>query len=317
VSVTEAATAPAPPAAASATVPLVPQRAAISPWAAGLADFASNPFAVVGAVALALVLMAAILAPWIAPTNPYDLTSIDLMDALQRPGTLNGEGVRMWLGSDGQGRDMLSAVLYGLRTSLLVGIGSGVAALMMGFAVGLTAAYFGGWVDALAMRVVDLQLSVPSILVAMVLLAVLGQGVDKIIMALIVVQWAYYARTARGAALVERQKDYVAAALCLGVSERRVIFVHMLRNCLPPVIVVGTMQVASAISLEATLSFLGLGLPVTEPSLGLLISNGFQYLMSGRWWISIFPGIALLVVIVAINLVGDQLRDVLNPRLQK
>jgi peptide/nickel transport system permease protein len=146
---------------------------------------------------------------------------------------------------------------------------------------------------------------------------VLGQGVDKIILALIVVQWAYYARTARGAALVERQKDYVAAALCLGVAERRVIFVHMLRNCLPPVIVVGTMQVASAISLEATLSFLGLGLPVTEPSLGLLISNGFQYLMSGRWWISLFPGVALLVTIVAINLVGDQLRDVLNPRLQR
>jgi peptide/nickel transport system permease protein len=290
---------------------------AIAPWRAGLSDFAANPFAVFGAALLVLVLGAALFAPWLAPTNPYDLTRLDLMDALQPPGSLNGDGIKMWLGADGQGRDMLSAVLYGLRTSIIVGVGSGVAALAIGFAVGLAAAYFGGWVDALAMRLVDLQLSVPSILVAMVMLAVLGQGVDKIIMALIVVQWAYYARTARGAALVERQKDYVAAALCLGVSQRRVIFVHMLRNCLPPVIVVGTMQVASAISLEATLSFLGLGLPVTEPSLGLLISNGFQYLMSGRWWISLFPGIALLVTIVAINLVGDQLRDVLNPRLQK
>jgi peptide/nickel transport system permease protein len=306
-------TAAAPPALAA------PPKAvsAIPPWRAALSDFAANPFAVFGAVLLVLILGAALLAPWLAPTNPYDLTRIDLMDALQPPGSLNGDGVKMWLGADGQGRDMLSAVLYGLRTSILVGVGSGVAALAIGFAIGLAAAYFGGWVDALAMRLVDLQLSVPSILVAMVMLAVLGQGVDKIILALIVVQWAYYARTARGAALVERQKDYVAAAMCLGVSQRRVIFVHMLRNCLPPVIVVGTMQVASAISLEATLSFLGLGLPVTEPSLGLLISNGFQYLMSGRWWISLFPGLALLVTIVAINLVGDQLRDVLNPRLQK
>jgi peptide/nickel transport system permease protein len=311
VSATEAA--PAVPAAPPAAAP----RAVVSPWRAAWSDFAANPFALAGLLLLALVLGAALLAPWIAPTNPYDLTRIDLMDALQPPGSANGEGVTMWLGADGQGRDMLSAVLYGLRTSILVGVGSGVAALLLGFAIGLTAAYFGGWVDAVAMRLVDLQLSVPSILVAMVLLAVLGQGVDKIILALIVVQWAYYARTARGAALVERQKDYVAAALCLGVAERRVIFVHMLRNCLPPVIVVGTMQVASAISLEATLSFLGLGLPVTEPSLGLLISNGFQYLMSGRWWISLFPGVALLVTIVAINLVGDQLRDVLNPRLQR
>jgi peptide/nickel transport system permease protein len=304
-------------AAPPVVAPAQTQPAAIAPWRAAVADFTANPLAVIGAVTLALVLGAALFAPWLAPTNPYDLTRIDLMDALQPPGSLNGDGIKMWLGADGQGRDMLSAVLYGLRTSIIVGIGSGVIALLIGFSVGLAAAYFGGWVDAALMRLVDLQLSVPSILVAMVMLAVLGQGADKIILALIVVQWAYYARTARGAALVERQKDYVAAALCLGVSQRRVIFVHMLRNCLPPVIVVGTMQVASAISLEATLSFLGLGLPVTEPSLGLLISNGFQYLMSGRWWISLFPGIALLVTIVAINLVGDQLRDVLNPRLQK
>lgn len=236
---------------------------------------------------------------------------------LQIEGTATEVRAHYWLGTDAQGRDMLSAILYGLRTSLSVGVLSGVFALIIGMSAGLTAAYFGGKVDAVIMRIVDLQLSFPAILVALMLLAVLGRGVDKVILALIIVQWAYYARTARSAALVERRKEYIEAAQCLALSTRRIIFFHLLPNCLPPVIVVGTVQVANAIALEATLSFLGIGLPVTEPSLGLLISNGFDYLLSGRFWISVYPGVALLITIVAINLVGDRLRDVLNPRLQR
>jgi peptide/nickel transport system permease protein len=191
-----------------------------------------------------------------------------------------------------------------------------VLALTLGMAVGLLAGYAGGWVDAVIMRIVDLQLSFPSILVALVLLAVLGQGVDKIVFALVIVQWAYYARTVRGNALVEKRKEYVDAAVCLGLAPWRIVYRHVLPNCLPPLIVVATVQVAHAIALEATLSFLGLGMPITSPSLGLLIANGYSHLLSGKYWMSFFPGLALLVTIVAINLVGDHLRDILNPRLQ-
>jgi peptide/nickel transport system permease protein len=194
---------------------------------------------------------------------------------------------------------------------------STVAALALGLAFGLAAAYFGGWLDAVIMRVADIQLSFPAILIALILLAALGQGAGKIIVALITVQWAYYARTVRSAALVERQKEYVEAARALALSHSRIVLRHLLPNCLPPLIVVATVQVAHAISLEATLSFLGLGLPVTEPSLGLLIANGFQYMLSGKYWISFYPGLALLVTIMAINLVADQLRDILNPRLRR
>jgi len=192
---------------------------------------------------------------------------------------------------------------------------STVVALAIGMTVGLVSAYAGGWLDNLIMRLVDLQLSFPSILIALILLAVVGQGVDKIVIALIAVQWAYYARTVRGAALVEKRKEYVDAARVMAFSNLRIVFRHILPNVLPAMIVVATVQVAHAIALEATLSFLGLGMPITEPSLGLLIANGFAHLLSGRYWISFFPGVALLVTIVAINLVGDRLRDVLNPRL--
>jgi peptide/nickel transport system permease protein len=211
---------------------------------------------------------------------------------------------------------MLSAIFHGLRISLGVGVFSTVVALAIGIVVGLIAAYVGGWTDVILMRVVDLQLSFPAILIALILLAILGQGVDKIVVALITVQWAYYARTVRGAALVEKRKEYVDAAVCLGYSPVRIVLRHIMPNVLPPLIVVATVQVAHAIALEATLSFLGLGMPITSPSLGLLISNGFTHLLSGKYWISFFPGLALLVTIVAINLVGDQLRDVLNPRLK-
>jgi peptide/nickel transport system permease protein len=222
-----------------------------------------------------------------------------------------------WLGTDGQGRDMLSAIMYGLRTSLAVGVVSCFFAMIIGLSLGMIAAFFGGRTETLIMRIVDLQLSFPTILVALMLLAILGSGVEKVMLALVIVQWAYFARTARSVALVERSKEYVEAAQCLALSKGRVIFRHLLPNCLPPIIVVATVQVANAIALEATLSFLGIGLPVTEPSLGLLISNGFEFMLSGRYWISVYPGVALLVTIIAINLVGDRLRDALNPRLNR
>ena len=279
-------------------------------------SYARSRVAVAALIVLLLILAVAIGAPLISPQNPYDLAQLDIMDSKLAPGSKSGAGWTFLLGTDDQGRDMLSAIFHGLRISLGVGVFSTVVALAIGIVVGLIAAYVGGWTDVILMRVVDLQLSFPAILIALILLAILGQGVDKIVVALITVQWAYYARTVRGAALVEKRKEYVDAAVCLGFSPVRIVLRHIMPNVLPPLIVVTTVQVAHAIALEATLSFLGLGMPITSPSLGLLISNGFTHLLSGKYWISFFPGLALLVTIVAINLVGDQLRDVLNPRLK-
>ena len=282
-----------------------------------ISDFADNKVAVGALFVFLVIIFVAIFCPFISPQDPYDLAVIDILDSRLAPGAESMSGMKYWLGTDDQGRDMVSAIFYGLRTSLAVGAMSGFIALCMGASIGLIAAYCGGRVDAIIMRLVDLQLSFPAILVALMLLAILGKGVDKINVALIAVQWAYYARIARGSALVERSKEYIEAAHCLALSNRRIVFRHLLPNVMPPLIVVATVQVAHAILLEATLSFLGIGLPVTEPSLGLLISNGFEYMMSGKYWISFFPGIALLITVVSINLVGDQLRDVLNPRLQR
>jgi peptide/nickel transport system permease protein len=289
---------------------------ALSPTREFAAGFARDRIALVALGVLCALLLAALAAPWISPQDPYDLAQLDILDARLAPGATSAAGYTYWLGTDGQGRDMVSAILYGLRISLGVGVLSTVAALGLGLVIGLISARAGGWLDALIMRIVDLQLSFPSILVALILLALAGQGVDKIIIALVVVQWAYYARTVRGAALSELKREYVDAAVCAGYSGTRILFRHVLPNVLPPLIVVATVQVAHAIALEATLSFLGLGMPITSPSLGLLIANGYTYLLSGKYWISFFPGIALLVAIVAINLVGDQLRDALNPRLK-
>jgi peptide/nickel transport system permease protein len=300
--------------------PLVEPRTAASesPWRRFAAEFFESRLAVAGLAMLVVVVAVALAAPWISPQNPYDLAQLDVMDSKLAPGEQSATtGKPYWLGTDDQGRDMLSGIFFGLRTSLAVGVTSTLFALAIGLLLGLAAAYFGGWTDAVIMRVADIQLSFPAILIALILLAVLGQGVDKIIVALVTVQWAYYARTVRSAALVERQKEYVEAARVLALSQPRIVLRHLLPNCLPPLIVVATVQVAHAISLEATLSFLGLGLPITEPSLGLLIANGFQYLLSGKYWISFYPGLALLLTIVAINLVADQLRDVLNPRLKR
>lgn len=288
-----------------------------SPFRRFWSDFFESRIATLGLLAIVLIMLAALFAPWIAPQDPYDLGQVSVLDSRLPPGETSMDGYTFWLGTDGAGRDLWSAILYGLRISLSVGVMSAFIALLTGMVVGLVAAYAGGRTDTLIMRVVDLQLSFPAVLVALMLLAILGKGIDKIIIALIVAQWAYYARTVRGSALVERNKDYVEAAGCLGLSHSRILFRHILPNCLPPLIVVGTVQTAHAIALEATLSFLGVGLPQTEPSLGLLIANGFDYMMSGRYWIAVFPGVALLLTIVSINLVGDQLRDVLNPRLQR
>ena len=288
-----------------------------TPFQRFLSDFSDSKVAVVGFFVFLGVMFVALFAPLVSPMDPYDLAQINILDNRLPPGSESYEGRTFWLGTDTQGRDILSAMFYGLRTSLMVGIMSGFVAMCLGMCVGLFAAYFGGRVDTVIMRIVDLQLSFPSVLVALILLAILGQGVDKIIIALVIVQWAYFARTVRGTALVERSKDYLDAAQCLALGHLRIVFRHLLPNCLPPMIVVGTVQVAHSIALEATLSFLGLGLPPTEPSLGLLIANGFKYMLSGDYWISIFPGIALLITIGSINLMGDQLRDVLNPRLQR
>ena len=289
-----------------------------TPFRRFVADFCESRLALGGAFVFAAVLFVALFAPLISPQDPYDLVGLNILDAREPPGTPSASGAFTYrLGTDSQGRDMLSAIFFGLRTSLAVGAASGFIALCLGMCIGLVAGYLGGRVDTVIMRIVDLQLSFPSILVALMMLAILGQGVDKIIFALVIVQWAYYTRTVRASALVERRREYVEAGICLALGHRRIVFRHLLPNCLPPLIVVGTVQVAHAIALEATLSFLGLGLPPTEPSLGLLIANGFDYIMSGRYWISLYPGVALLITIVSINLVGDQLRDVLNPRLQK
>jgi peptide/nickel transport system permease protein len=299
------------------TSPLSTQLVDETPWRQFVRDFMQSRIAVCGLALLLMVLLLALFAPWIAPQNPYDLSKLDLMDSKLAPGAQSMMGSTFWLGTDGMGRDMLSAILYGLRVSLLVGVVSGVIALAIGASLGVSAAFFGGRYEQILMRIVDIQLGFPAILVALILIAVLGSGVEKVIIALITVQWAYYARTARSAALVERNKEYMEAARGLGLPTWRVLLKHLIPNTLPPLIVVGTVQVAHAIALEATLSFLGLGLPITEPSLGLLISNGYEFMLSGKYWISVYPGVALLLTIVAINLVGDQLRDVLNPRLAR
>ena len=300
------------------TVPAASKAAVETPFRRFAADFLESRIATLALLVLLLIVVLAVLAPWITPQNPYDLAQVDVLDSRLPPGTKSSSGdYTHWLGTDGAGRDLLSAMIYGLRISLLVGVMSGLIAMVIGAVVGMVAAYAGGRTESLIMRIVDLQLSFPAILLALMLIAVLGKGVDKIIVALVTVQWAYYARTVRGTALVEARKEYIEAARCLGLSSSRILFKHILPNCLAPLIVVATVQTAHAIALEATLSFLGVGLPQTEPSLGLLISNGFEYMLSHKYWISFFPGLVLLATIVSINLVGDQLRDALNPRLKR
>jgi peptide/nickel transport system permease protein len=280
-------------------------------------EFAESRVALVAFACVAALFALSLAAPWIAPQNPYDLAQLSILDNNLPPGSRSADGLVYWLGTDDQGRDLVSAILYGLRLSLFVAVSATALGLAIGAAAGTIAAYFGGVVDAAIMRVVDIQLSFPAILIALILLAILGKGVDKVVIALILVQWAYYARTIRGSALVERRREYIEAARCLALSPARIMFRHLLPNAFPPLIVVATVQVAHAISLEATLSFLGVGVPITEPSLGLLIANGYGYMLSGLYWIAFYPGIALLAAILAVNLVGDRLADIMNPRLKR
>jgi peptide/nickel transport system permease protein len=288
-----------------------------TPFRRFVSEFAESKLALVGLVVFVIIALLAIFASLIAPQNPYDLAQLDIMDGRLPPGSKSMVGYTYILGTDDQGRDMFSGMLYGLRISLAVGVGSALFAAVVGTSLGLLAAWLGGRSDSAIMRVVDLQLSFPAILVALMILAILGKGIMNVVLALVIVEWAYYARNVRATAMVERQREYIEAAECLALPRWRIMFRHLLPNCLPPLIVIATQQVARAIALEATLSFLGLGVPITEPSLGLLIANGYQYMLSGKYWISFYPGIALLVTIMSINLVGDQLRDVLNPRLRR
>jgi len=287
------------------------------PFGKAIAEYCESTSAVIAFFIVLIFVLAAVFASVIAPQDPYDLAGLDLLDGTLEPMSRSFAGMVYVLGTDSQGRDMFSAILYGLKISLFVGVFSTIIAFLLGTSLGLIAAYKGGRFENLLMRVVDLQLSFPALLIALVLLVVLGQGVDKITLALVIVHWAYFARAARGSAMAERNREYIEAARALRLGDLRIIFRHLMPNVMPSIIVIATTMVARAVSTEATLSFLGIGLPITEPSLGLLISNGFRYLLSGKYWISFYPGIALVVVIVALNMMGDRLRDVLNPRLKR
>jgi peptide/nickel transport system permease protein len=283
-----------------------------------LRHYFNGPAAYISAAALLLLVLLALFASELSPQNPYDLAQLDIMDGRMPPGSTNFSGSFTYhLGTDEQGRDILSGILYGLRVSLLVAIFSTIVAMAIGVAVGIYAGWAGGKMESFLMRLVDLQLSFPSILVALMLMAAFGRGIDNVILALIIVQWAYYARTVRGTALSENRKDYIDAARGLGLPTYRILLKHLLPNCIPPLLVISTVQIANTIVLESSLSFLGVGVPITQPSLGLLIANGYDYMLSGQYWMSMYPGVALLAIVASINLVGDRLRDTLNPRLRK
>lgn len=271
---------------------------------------------------LVLLVLVALLAPLISPQDPYALGTLRLEDSSRPPawleagGAANGlvnPGTHYLLGTDGQGRDILSAVFYGLRVSLLVGVIGTVIALVAGVALGLVAGYWRGWVDAFVMRVADVQLAFPSILIALFLMAIWGQGLMKIILAVAIVHWVIYARTVRGAVLAEREKDYISAIRALGAATPRILLRHLLPNLLTPVLVISAVQFASVVMLEATLSFLGLGVPITRPSLGMLIKFGYDEVFSGAWWIWLFPGLALVGLILSLNWLTDILRVRLMP----
>jgi peptide/nickel transport system permease protein len=279
-----------------------------------LAKFLKSPGAAIGLAIVLAALTCALLASQLAVQNPFDLAALSIADSQLPPGSTGADGISHWLGTDDQGRDVLSAILYGLRISLGVAGVATLIAFCLGTAVGLIAAHFGGWQDALLMRLADIQLAFPGLLIALVLLALFGSGLDKVVLAIVAVQWAYYARTARSAALVEREKEYILAAHSLRFSSWRIMLVHLLPNSVAALSVVAVVQLAGAIALEATLSFLGVGLPITQPSLGLLIANGYSAMLSGEYWLSFYPGLVLLLVLVGINLVGERLRALNDPR---
>lgn len=264
-------------------------------------------------ILLATFVLAALAAPLIAPQNPYDPLQIYGWDASLSPGTAGSAGYLYLLGTDGLGRDITSTILYGLRISLIVSVTSAAIAALIGVTAGVSAAYFGRWVDVVIMRLVDLQLSLPTILVALIAIVTLGPGVDRIILALVIAQWATYARLVRGVALSETSKPYMDAARLMRLPTSRVLFRHLLPNSVAPAVTLIPIEIGHAVALEATLSFLGLGVPIDKPSLGSTVANGFQYLLTGQYWISLFPGLALFCLIASINFVGEDVRRRLDP----
>ena len=278
--------------------------------------FAGHPIAIAGLVGFIFFILVALLAPWISPQNPYDLMVLDIMDGLLPPLSKLGNGTTAWLGTDALGRDILSSVMYGLRISLFVAFVAVTLGTIIGVILGLLAAINGGWVETIIMRAVDLKVSFPGILLALMLLAIFGTGVDKIIYALIIGVWASKARLTRSSALSEMRKEYIDAARLSGIPNWRIMLRFLLPNSIAPVLVVVPMALSGAIGAEATLSFLGVGVPITEPSLGLLISNGNDYLLSGKWWISIIPGLVLVSLVLCINVVADRIREHNNPYLK-
>jgi len=288
-------------------------------------SFRTSPTAIVAALIAAICVFCAVFANWVAPHNPFDLATLDLMNARLPPMWQEGGNPSFVLGTDDQGRDILSALMYGARISLLVGLASVVLSVIIGVTFGLLAGFLGGWIDAFLMRLCDVMLSFPAILVAL-LIAGVGRALfpnahetlafGVLIISITLTGWVQYARTVRGSTLVERNKEYVQAARVTGVAPMRIMGRHVLPNVLGPVLVLATIQVATAIITEATLSFLGVGAPPTSPSLGTLIRVGNDYLFSGEWWITIFPGLMLILIALSVNLLGDWLRDALNPRLR-
>lgn len=288
-------------------------------------SFRTSPTAIIAALIALVCVVCALFAPWIAPHNPFDLTTLLLDNARLPPSWSEGGNPNFLLGTDEQGRDILSALMYGARISLAVGLASVILSLLVGVCLGLLAGFLGGWVDGLLMRLCDVMLSFPAILVAL-LIAGVGRALfpnaheslafGVLIVSISLTGWVQYARTVRGSTMVERSKEYVQAAHVTGVAPLRIMRKHVLPNVLGPVLVLATIQVATAIITEATLSFLGVGAPPTSPSLGTLIRVGNDYLFSGEWWITIFPGAVLVLIALSVNLLGDWLRDALNPRLR-
>ena len=289
-------------------------------------SFRRSPVAIVSFAVLVVCVVGAIFAPWIAPHNPFDLRTLSLSNSLLPPGWVDNGRAAFPLGTDDQGRDVLSGIMYGARISLLVGVASVALAIAIGVSLGLLAGYAGGKIDAFIMRVADVQLSFPAILIALLIDGVARVALPRgshdqvaiyvLVLAIGLSNWVQYARTVRGSTMVEKSKEYVQAARVIGVTPAGIMARHLLPNVLGPVLVLATINIATAILTEATLSFLGVGVPPTEPSLGTLIRIGNEFLFSGEWWITIFPGAALVVMVLSINLLGDWLRDALNPRLR-
>jgi peptide/nickel transport system permease protein len=287
-------------------------------------SFRQSPAAILAALLALVFVIAALFAPWVAPHNPFDLATLELANARLPPAWLPDGQMAFLLGTDDQGRDILSALIYGARISLAVGLASVILSVIVGVTLGLLAGFWGGWLDAFLMRLCDVMLSFPAILVAL-LIAGVGRALfpnaheslafGVLIVSISLTGWVQYARTVRGSTLVERQKEYVQAARVIGVSPLRIMRKHVLPNVLGPVLVLATIHVATAIITEATLSFLGVGAPPTSPSLGTLIRIGNDYLFSGEWWITVFPGVVLILIALSVNLLGDWMRDALNPRL--